>query len=1027
MNAFDLHRTITQKYEDYLRSFIHISDDRILERVNKELDDGKLVPQPLVQLNPNFARNRSLDQLVEEEDLAPELTNIFRGYDLYTHQVGALQRGARGEGFVVTSGTGSGKSVTFLGTVFNYVLKHRQPGLKAILIYPMNALIASQAEEIGKYAKAYEEHTGQAFPIRYATYTGTTPQREREAILADPPDVLLTNYMMLELIMTRHGERSLRENLAEHLKYLVFDELHTYRGRQGADVSLLIRRIRAWVRRKRPLDEVLCLGTSATMSTEGTLTEQKGKVAEVAGTIFGQRVTPDQVIIETLEPSTAQGPLPTAEEIRRAVEAGIDPAAGEAVLKEHATARWLEQDVGMEKTEHGYQRGKPQPWSTLVQQLAAKVEVTEARAGQHLQDLLQWAESVNAQLREAKIRRGYLGVRLHQFISQTSNVYITLEPANQRQISLEKERLEQQEDEVPMYPVFFSRLSGYEFVGVHAYDDSEKDAEKQWRLEPREMDQLKAQKTGTWGDGYLLIHRDGEEDLWDEKRDLDILPSSWKTDPKTKAPSLVTHYKNRLPRQIYFDKQGRWSQEARYPHRGWFVPYKFPYDPTAKVVQGGRRNENTRLMRLGNAGRSTTTSLITLEVLRTLIHAEVPSQQQKLLSFTDNRQDASLQAGHFNDFLMILRLRSALFQALKKADRYTLTLKELAEAVCTILKLPEVTYAYRPTTEEALPNRYNVEALTDYIRYRLLYDVTSGWRINLPNLEQTGLMKLGYEGLQELSNREGLWAGLEGLAGVPASVRLQRLQVTLNFFRMHYALDYYQLEDKNYYYTLQEKLRQQLDPEKLWSLDHREKLRVPGYIVMEALKETKNPVQSAGKNSRLHRYWKRMWQQDAREGEAQTTQGKNRPKYEDFILELFNVLERLHLISKTTVKGKRENRIQEVAGYQLASSRLMWTLGDGTVSHDPLRVEALAEYTPRINPFFKALYQQDFAQYPPLWEGREHTGQVSGGEREVLEDRFRKGELAAMYCSPTMELGIDISSLDIVHLRNVPPNPANYA
>ncbi|HAP58045.1 MAG TPA: hypothetical protein DCR93_00515, partial [Cytophagales bacterium] len=139
----------------------------------------------------------------------------------------------------------------------------------------------------------------------FAKFTGQESEDQRERIRKDPPDIVLTNYMMLELIMTRHGERSLRENLAEHLKYLVFDELHTYRGRQGADVSLLIRRIRAWVRRKRPLDEVLCLGTSATMSTEGTLSEQKGKVAEVAGTIFGQRVTPDQVIIETLEPSTA--------------------------------------------------------------------------------------------------------------------------------------------------------------------------------------------------------------------------------------------------------------------------------------------------------------------------------------------------------------------------------------------------------------------------------------------------------------------------------------------------------------------------------------------------------------------------------------------------------------------------------------------------------------------------------------------------------------------------------------------------
>ncbi len=79
-----------------------------------------------------------------------------------------------------------------------------------------------------------------------------------------PPQILLTNYMMLELLLTRVRERSIRDGIYENLRFLVFDELHTYRGRQGADVALLIRRIRA-----RCLQSVICIGTSATMVSGG--------------------------------------------------------------------------------------------------------------------------------------------------------------------------------------------------------------------------------------------------------------------------------------------------------------------------------------------------------------------------------------------------------------------------------------------------------------------------------------------------------------------------------------------------------------------------------------------------------------------------------------------------------------------------------------------------------------------------------------------------------------------------------------
>src|SRR5690606_23077452 len=111
-------------------------------------------------------------------------------------------------------------------------------------------------------------------------------------ILADPPDILLTNYVMLELVLTRLRERERLIRAAEGLWFLVLDELHTYRGRQGADVGFLVRRTRDAC----AAPEMQCVGTSATMTTRGTLADQRAEVARVATRLFGTTIAAEHVI-----------------------------------------------------------------------------------------------------------------------------------------------------------------------------------------------------------------------------------------------------------------------------------------------------------------------------------------------------------------------------------------------------------------------------------------------------------------------------------------------------------------------------------------------------------------------------------------------------------------------------------------------------------------------------------------------------------------------------------------------------------
>ncbi len=100
------------------------------------------------------------------------------------------------------------------------------------------------------------------FPISYRKYTGQERDEARESIRAEQPDIILTNYMMLELIMTRQREDWMRASMQDNLRFVVLDELHTYRGRQGADIAMLMKRIAGAAKQ-----ELVCIGTSATMAT----------------------------------------------------------------------------------------------------------------------------------------------------------------------------------------------------------------------------------------------------------------------------------------------------------------------------------------------------------------------------------------------------------------------------------------------------------------------------------------------------------------------------------------------------------------------------------------------------------------------------------------------------------------------------------------------------------------------------------------------------------------------------------------
>ena len=325
MDVFDLRNRLVSDYRSYTRSFIKIRNPRIEEFVDGILGAEGFWPEPLLQLNPTFRLGGTIDDLVELGILHRECSRIFRidksdtdhrGKQLllHQHQREAILKAQEGRSYVLTTGTGSGKSLAYIVPIVDHVLRRGSGrGIQAIVVYPMNALANSQNEELGKFIdRGYPE--GKSL-VRFARYTGQERGEAREVIRSNPPDILLTNYMMLELLLTRREDREL-VRAAQGLKFLVFDELHTYRGRQGADVAMLMRRCRHAFG-----NDIICVGTSATMVSGGGSEDERLEVAKVAQSLFGVDFTPEQIVTETLERATPEI-APTERSVQDGIRAG---------------------------------------------------------------------------------------------------------------------------------------------------------------------------------------------------------------------------------------------------------------------------------------------------------------------------------------------------------------------------------------------------------------------------------------------------------------------------------------------------------------------------------------------------------------------------------------------------------------------------------------------------------------------------------------------------------------------------------
>lgn len=1026
MDVFRLREKLVDDYRRYAESFLLVKDERLSGHLREELDSGLLWPDPPAQLNPAFAASASIDELVAEGVLHDECRRIFRvdkadgtpdqgrPMRLHRHQTDAIREAQAERNYVLTTGTGSGKSLAYIVPAVDHALRSGAGDgrLKALIVYPMNALANSQLGELEKFlCHGYPDGP----PVTFGRYTGQEDDEQRRQIQAHTPDILLTNYVMLEYILTRPDDRRLITR-ATDLRYLVLDELHTYRGRQGADVGMLTRRVRDAC----GSDALRIVGTSATLAGPGSFASQREEVAKVASRIFGVAVSPESVIGETLEAATEDADL-EAEEFKRGLAERIRDGRVPDTAEEFAAdpvARWTERTLGIRvSSEEGrLERCDPMPISGPGGAAQKLAEATGLEVGDCEKALRETLLS-GSQIEREDVPYPIFAFRLHQFLSGGATLWASLDSEAERHISTSGQQFVPGRQSEVLLPLCFCRECGQEYYCVWETGSG--------TFLPREI----SERAG--GDGerdgfiYLSTRRPWPEDM---EEVLGRLPAEW-LDPDSRT--VKRSRRKSLPEPIAVDRGG-----ARDPNgcEGVFISAPFRFCLSCGVAYGARlQSDFTKLAGLGAGGRSTSTDVLALSALDHLeAEGGLKQSRRKVLSFTDNRQDASLQAGHFNDFVEVGLLRSALYRAAAAAGERGLGYTEVAPEVLAQSGLTARDYAKNPELKGGGVARRDA-AMHEVISYRIYAD-QARWRLTSPNLELTGLIEIGYDHLDECAadqaqfcaplpdwviSEDGSRDPHRALEGASPATRAAVMRVLLDFMRRELAISSDQL-NRQHQATMAANSRQYLvDP---WLIEESDEHSLSFASVLYPRPRRKDsdsrsavflsPRGSFGGYLRRPGSFPHLSRQLTLDETGAVIAG------------LLSALQAYGLVEVAAPPEEAD----DVPGFQLQASELRWRAGSGERAfRDELRVPEESSAGSKTNQFFVELYRNLAGSRGAAMQAREHTAQVPPEVRAEREDEFRSGELPLLFCSPTMELGVDIADLNVVNLRNVPPTPANYA
>ena len=437
---------ITDKYLRYLKTMFDIDEPTYKKLFDAKMTElGSFAKGPYLDVVDSFEAGSSVPKLIEEGVLSPDFRYVSDIYQktLYKHQESSIRKLNDGKNVVVSTGTGSGKTESFLIPILNTLMEEKRskgkitPGVRALLIYPMNALANDQISRLRSLLKDYPY-------ITFGSYTGQTLEKEekalnkykslnhgakplknelisREKMKDTPPNILITNYSMLEYLMLRPKDNSLfqGENSKEW-KYIVLDEAHTYSGSTGIEVSMLLRRLKAYLTDC----DIRFILTSATLGGE----KSNAEVAQFASSLCDAPFSPEDVIrasrikLYQSESDTLSLTNEDYYELNQILEAGYSDEKTLKLLSSYLNVKPETENV----SEYLFDTLLKYNTFWRIKRLLSKPKTVA-----EICKAIEWDESavsnfVNVASAASKNRKKLFDARYHMFIRATEGVFVTL-------------------------------------------------------------------------------------------------------------------------------------------------------------------------------------------------------------------------------------------------------------------------------------------------------------------------------------------------------------------------------------------------------------------------------------------------------------------------------------------------------------------------------------------------------------------------------------------------------------------------
>lgn len=991
-------RHVVEEYKRYLRTSFRFLDEHLREQFERHLQGmDVLVRGPYITLARDFRRGARLRGLASEGVLHPSITQAswpFGDEPLYLHQELAARAGAAGRPFLITTGTGSGKTEGFFLPVLDHCLRARErgvEGVKAILLYPMNALANDQLERLRALLRGSGLHVSFGLYVQQDAELLDLPEppvaglerMNRNQIRKDPPDILLTNYKMLEYLLVRKDDRHL---FTPSLRFLVLDEIHSYRGALASEIACLIRRLKAHA--GLAPGELMGVGTSATVA-EGE--EGARALAAFATALFGETFDPSDVFAERFAPSVdgeAQAwisPAPDVAELNLfglKVEEDADvvalaerltgrPAPAEGAVAERVGAL-LKGNAIVRAIEVAFSRPRTvrEAADEVARVVPERKEVPADRLAAEIEAYLV-VGSIGDDQHPPRLRP-----KLHTFFHGVYDVYLCLNPGCRTlvlhgQMSCPK-------CGSAARPAVICRTCGQDFVKVRTSPDSDVPLpDTDFRSD--ELTLFLTPRVFTFAERSEEEREESEDGL----KATHVCLGCGRVDG-TRCPSC--------------------DRET--------VPYRLKRGPVHTCPACGNFYALGDVLTLLWSPTAATVSVLATHHLDPL-----DGEDRKLLVFADNRQDAAHQAGYSSDRHRTFAVRHLIEAEVRAAGAGGLALKELPQRLLDGFRRLGLTGKLTKAEQEKWLSMLEYEAAAEFCR-------STHRRVSLENL---ALVAVEYEFLADLLVDERFQAAA-AQAGIPTELAGKLVRAILDHMRRRRAVSFGFFQ-------------QYLDTTKLpWRELEQEpySLRIPDRELRPAAFMLDRPTHLKVRFQGIVR----------EEGARGRFPGIQRlaarvigdyDRAEVFLRRAIALAREHELLEVAPIKVPSKERVSGIEPLQVADRviRLVpgaqgwrcqacqeWRAYDFTGCPSPgCEAGRLEAATANPDHYYVRLYRD---RPPQRFAVAEHSAQIAGQERAKREKDFKEGRLDVLVCTPTLELGVDIGPLLTVVLRNAPPMPANY-